>query len=125
MFPISVLVEILVPVLFALRVRSLFMWGRAAVAAWIVAGVMLTLSIHSIVAGTRNAELGESLLWPPCQLLWYHVLRRLTYGSWSSVPSFTLFDFRESAGTQRDRIFSVTFLLSSLVVPPLLVRLLG
>jgi hypothetical protein len=106
-----------IPLFFMVGVRTLFEWGRAAQLFWIalVAGSFLFLVLQFETGQRPNALF--TALFPAIQLLWYHLLRRLMYGSWRAKPALVMFDFRPASGSQRDRVFGVFFVLSSLAIP--------
>jgi hypothetical protein len=106
-----------VPMLFMVSVRPFFEWGRAARLFWIAlvaGGFVLSVVLF------RMGELPDRWItpWlPAVQLSWYHLLWRAMYGGWNARPALVMFVFRPASGSQRDRVFGVLFVLSSLAMP--------
>lgn len=109
--------EIAVPMLFILGVAPLFHWGRVAKLVWTVSLCAISIGTVLIIIFLERKEQILVIMCPAIQLTWYHLLRRYVYGSWSAKPKFMIGDPREKVGSVRDRVFSVVFVFSALLIP--------
>jgi hypothetical protein len=106
-------IELVIPFLFVVSAKPIFGWGAIARVTWLLLGL---LAVFALWQPTEYVV----LMLPAVHLALYHLMRRITFGSWAASPALVVFDFRPTAGTQKERWFGVAFVMATLIVSAVL-----